>query len=83
MAAPIVGFEYSHDYTGIRSLRLITNSCSLNGFSAFELALSDVPEPIMLELNDLNYHGKDFELEIKLPLRPEVFARREYAIDLG
>ena len=46
--APIVGFEYTQDTATIRSMRLIQNSCSLNGLSAFELSLGDVPEPIMI-----------------------------------
>ena len=46
--APIVGFEYTEDQTTLRSLTLVSNSCSMHSLSAFELELENVPEPIML-----------------------------------
>ena len=48
--APIIGFEFSYDLVQIRSIRLVSNPCSMHDHAAFDLDLGDVPEPIMIQL---------------------------------
>jgi hypothetical protein len=54
-------------------LQLITNSCSLNGLSVFDLVIDDFPEPLMIERSQENFY-----LKKQLPLRPKIFAEAEY-----
>ena len=51
---PIVGFEYTETSSALTSLRLVMNTCSVDSFAAFELDIGDVPEPIMIQLEDFH-----------------------------
>ena len=59
------------------------NACSLDSHAAFELDLKNVPEPIMLQIGDLQDSFPPYSLSIELPESPEIFAHAEYGTDIG
>ena len=75
---PIVGFEYTETSSALTSLRLVMNTCSVDSMAAFELDIGDVPEPIMIQIDDFNNSLSPYGLEIELPKRPEMFSHTEY-----
>ena len=83
VTAPIVGFEFSQTDEELTSLQLVMNSCSLHSHAAFELDLGGIPEPIMLEISDLNESFPPYTRSIELPEHPEIFTHAEYGNDIG